>query len=170
MHELMGSLEQHGEIPSTFDGENPEFAFGGGNSRIIIGQRYKLDSSDHPVTITTAVVMEDTKMALCGGTTDDGQGGIYTIPLSDVEMAAWRRHPDTFFGRVQPTRSAKGPLELYDFFHESLKEVSKEDLLRDLVGRLDYERLETLTQQRLADLKAEWWTLSAMASQQKPQT
>jgi SEC-C motif len=163
MHELMQSFQEHEEIPSTFDGENPEFAFGGGSSRIIIGERYKLDGVDQPITITTAIVMEKAKKAMCGGVTDDGQWGVYQIPLSDVELAAWRRHPETFFGKVIPTRSARGPLEMYDFFHESLKATSKENLLKDLESRADYEHLKSLSQEQLADLKAEWWTLGTMA-------
>jgi hypothetical protein len=146
MHELMRSMQEHVEIPSTFDGENPELAFSGITDRIVIGQRYMvpgLDGAERPVRITTAVVMEGAKAALCGGVLDDGQStGIFQIPLSDVELAAWRRHPDTFFGEVTPTPLRQGDyLGMYDFFHESMKKASKEDLLRALANAPDFEWL-----------------------------
>ena len=41
------------------------------------------------------------------------QAFICMWPLSDVEMAAWRKHPDTFFGEVgQRSTKAEDPLDL----------------------------------------------------------
>jgi hypothetical protein len=40
------------------------------------------------------------RIAFCGLSFPDGTGGIYTIPLSDAEIAAWKQHPETFSGEV----------------------------------------------------------------------
>jgi hypothetical protein len=49
MFKLMESLREHYEIPATFEGEIPEFAFGDSGTRLRIGQRYfsatKIDQS-----------------------------------------------------------------------------------------------------------------------------
>jgi hypothetical protein len=37
LHGLLQSIRDHGDIPSTFDGEIPEFAFGDGAPRLLIG-------------------------------------------------------------------------------------------------------------------------------------
>ncbi|MBU1978399.1 MAG: SEC-C domain-containing protein [Gammaproteobacteria bacterium] len=40
MHELIQSIKDHSDIPSTFDGEIPEFAFDEDVPRLLIGQNY----------------------------------------------------------------------------------------------------------------------------------
>ena len=50
--------------------------------------------------------------------------------MSNDEMAAWRKHPDTFFGEVgQRSTKTEDPLDLYDSFHNSSRETSKIRLL-----------------------------------------
>ena len=84
---------------------------------------------------------------MCGITFDDGRSGIWRVPLSDQEMTAWRRHPDTFFGVLsQRTTRAETPLQLYDFFHESCKRSSREQLLEALVDAPDFAALSELDQ------------------------
>lgn len=39
MHDLLQSLRDHSDIPSTFDGEIPEFAFGEATQRLVDGER-----------------------------------------------------------------------------------------------------------------------------------
>jgi hypothetical protein len=42
MHDLITSIRDHSQIPSTFDGEIPEFAFGTTPARLLIGDVYKV--------------------------------------------------------------------------------------------------------------------------------
>lgn len=103
MHNLMESIRDHSEIPSTFDGEIPEFAFDQNSPArlLLIGSRYLVKDADgveRPAELTTATVAEDERKAYCGMSFDNGKSGIWTVPLSDAEMAAWKRYPDTFFG------------------------------------------------------------------------
>src|SRR5207244_634446 len=61
MHELMRSMKDHNDIPSTFDGEIPEFAFGEDAPRLLIGQRYLVEAEDgveRPGLLTTATVID----------------------------------------------------------------------------------------------------------------
>jgi hypothetical protein len=48
MFDLVRSICEHEEIPSTFDGEHPEFAFGGKDAppRLIIGEKYIIPNKD----------------------------------------------------------------------------------------------------------------------------
>lgn len=169
MHELLRSMQDHADIPSTFDGDIPEFAFGEGAPRLLIGGRYLVrgdDGTERPGLLTTATVVESERTAYCGLSFDNGKAGIYTWPLSDAEMAAWRKHPDTFFGDVgQRTTNANGPLELYDFFHNGFLHTPRERLLELMAGAQDIDNLRQLDQPTLASIYAERCVHGAMAAQ-----
>ena len=95
---------------------------------------------------------------------DKKKSAIWRVPLSDAEMAAWKRHPDTFFGvLVQRTTTAETQLDLYDFFHSSFKRCTKEQLLEAMKADRDIERLEEWTQEQLASIRAERLTLGALS-------
>jgi hypothetical protein len=80
-------------------------------------------------------------------------------------MAAWRRHPDTFFGVVgQRTAKAESPLELYDIIHEWFKREPRERLLEAMADAPDRERLAALDQPQLASIYAERMTLAAFTA------
>jgi hypothetical protein len=168
MHELIKSIMDHSAVPSTFDGQIPEFAFDPDMRRLLIGDRYLVPDQDgvpKPAEVTAATVNEQEKVAYCGVTFIDGRSGILKVPLSDSEMAAWRRHPDTFFGVVgQRKTHAETPLECYDFFHDAFRRESKERLLELMAGSPDFETLKALTQVELASIYAEHMTNAALAS------
>ena len=168
MHELIKSLRDHFEIPATFDGEMAEYAFNPQMKRILIGQRYLLcdhDGVERPAEVTSANVWEEERVALCAVLFDDGRTVIYRMPLSDEEMAAWKRHPDTFFGVVgQRSTRADTPLEFYDFFHESCKRQTKEKLLLLMHNEPDIRHLSELDQSRLAGIYSERMTIAAFST------
>lgn len=168
MHELIQSIKDHSDIPSTFDGEIPEFAFNEDVPRLLIGQNYLVQDehgNERPGKLTTATVMEAEKKAFCGLTLDNGKGIICIWPLSDLEMAAWRSHPDTFFGEVgQRKAKADNPLELYDFFLKSYCNTPKERLLEFMVGAADFTELAKLNQNKLASIYAERCVYSVAAT------
>lgn len=169
VYDLIQSMKDHAEVPSTFDGEIPEFAFGDGETRLLIDQRYMAtdpDGNESPGLLTTAMVNEREQKAHCGLSFASGKAGVYTWPLSDVEMAAWRKHPDTFFGEVgQRSTKAKDPLDLYDFFHNSYRQTPKERLLELMAGAHDVEELRRLEQPQLASIYAERCVCSIVAQQ-----
>lgn len=171
VHKLMELIRDHSDIPSTFDGDIPEYAFGAASHRIIIGNRYMIPDEngvEHQAEVTTAIVSEAEGIAYCGVTFDDGQASVCTMPLSAEELAAWRRHPDTFFGNLgQRHTRADSPLELYDFFHSSFKQSSKEQLLEAMANAPDYEVLVKLHQSELASIHAERTTNAVFAMRKK---
>lgn len=78
------------------------------------------------------------------------------MALSDSEMAAWRRHPDTFFGQVgQRSTKTEDPLGLYDFILNSYRETPKERLLEFMATAHDVHELRNLEQPQLASIYAE---------------
>lgn len=169
MHKLFRSVQVHSDIPSTFDGEIPEFAFGEATSRLLIGQRYLVHDGgglEKPGLLTTATVMESEQTAYCGLSFDDGKAGIYKWPLTEAEMVAWRRHTDTFFGELgQRTTTANSPLELYDFFFNSYQHTPQERLLELMAEAPDIAELSQLDQPSLASIYAERCVNGAMAMQ-----
>ena len=98
LREVLESCANY-RILSSFDGELAEFAYGEAQRRFIIGQRYEL-AEGVIGTLTTATVSELEKKAYLCFHTDNDQAPIMTVKLSDAELAAYRKHPDTFFGRV----------------------------------------------------------------------
>ena len=167
MHSFLESMREHSSIPSTFDGENPELAFSDGQQpRLTIGKRLRVpDGKGAEVegVLASAVVMEAEKVAACAVNTDDGRGLIIKAPLSDEELAAWKRHPATFFGEVSRDRKCETALDLYDFFMETYSKSSKEQLLKLLAGAEDFDTLVALDQPELARVLCERYATNLFA-------
>ena len=167
MHELLSSLQDHMDVPVTFDGEIPEFAFGNSQLRLMIGDRYPTKDEngvEQIGTLTSATVIEKDKLVWGVLSLDDGTSVVTTWPLSDAELEAWQRHPDTFFGKVeQRKRQVTTLLELYDFFFSSYIHTPRERLLEMLDGAPDIEELCFKDQPALASIYAERTALSAWA-------
>ena len=159
MHELLNSIRTHSSIPITFDGENPELAFDDSEqNRLTIGNRYMVpdaDGTEVEGVLASAVVMENEKVAVGVVNTDDGRALIVRAPLSDVELAAWTEHPDTFFGEISRNRRSETVLDLYDFFMESYSNTPKAKLLEFLAGARDIDQLVELAQPELASVYCE---------------
>ena len=173
MYELLQSMQDHMEVPSTFDGDDPELALDKSKKRLTIGERYLIKDAngrDRIGLMTTATVAEQEKLAYCGLLFDDDTAGIYTFPLSDAELRAWKRHPDTFFGIVtQRKTKVKTPLELYDFFHHSYRQTPRERLLELLANAQDVNNLTKLDQPALVSIYAERCTYAALAVEAQQQ-
>jgi hypothetical protein len=165
MHALIRSLQDHSDIPSTFDGQIPEYAFNPDAHRILIGEHYLVTDEqgrERPGEVTTATVSESEQVAYCALRFEDGREVICRMPLSEAELAAWRRHPDTFFGVVGPrTTKTDSPLEFYDAIHEWFKRETRERLLELMADAPDIGRLSTLDQPQLASIYAERMTHAA---------
>jgi hypothetical protein len=159
IEQLVESMQDHLHIPITFDGTLPAYAFNPDAKQIIIGQRYLVPNGkgvEVPGLITTAVVMEAEKKAMCGVTFEDGTAGIVGMPLSDDELSDWRRHPDTFFGAVgQRTHEAKTPLQMYDFMMRNYSKTPKDRLLGFMARAPDIARLAELPQPQVARIYCE---------------
>ena len=166
MFQLLQSLREHSQVPSTFDGTPPEFAFGENPHRLIIGETYLVpdgNGNEIPGKLTTATV--DTSKGVVYGAYSliDGRSVIATNPLTEEELAVYKRHPEVFFGVPLPQGGkVESPLELFDFFHNSYRQTPKERLLELLNDSPDIELLADKSQEDLAFFYAERCAYSAI--------
>ena len=159
MHRLMASIREHTGVPSTFDGEIPEFAFGKAGRRLVIGQPYlvkDMHGVERFANLAAATVIEAEKAACCAFVFDTGESVMVNVPMSDSELQAYERFPDTFFGVLtSPPRAQQSPLELYDFIFASYKQTPKERLLEFMADAPDLDHLRRLPQKELASIYCE---------------
>lgn len=149
-------------IPVTFDGEIPEFAFGEAERRFTIGERIGVAEGVF-MTLESGIVMEPDQKACLFVADDDGQRHMVTTELSHAEMAAYRAHPETFFGRVRSvSKNSEDPMELYEFFINGYKDTPREKLLEFMHGAPDFEELKKLPCDELLFVYAEGLTNAAM--------
>ena len=90
--------------------------------------------------------------------TMDGKHVMVTTPLTETEIAAWKAHPDTFFGEVrQLPKTAKNWLELAQFFYDTYKDTDREKLLEWMKDAADVEYLKALSQKNWQLFIANVW-------------
>jgi hypothetical protein len=166
MQRLIESMKIHSEPPSTFDGQHPEFVFDpkAKQSRWLVGNEYLvpgMGGKEVMARLQNGSVSADTKKML-GVFETNGINFVVQAPITDAELAAYLRSPETFFGVVQNVgRRAKNAFELADFFYENYKNTAKEKLLEFLKDHPAIERLRTLSQAELAMLVCELWASRA---------
>jgi hypothetical protein len=156
----------HSEAPATFDGEHPEFAFDldAGFARWLIGNDYLvpgLQNEEVLATLQSASAHPETR-TMHGVFQANGVNFVVQSPMTDAEVAAYLRSPETFFGIVQHVgRRANSAFELAQFFYENYKNTPKEKLLEFLKNHPAVESLRNFSQSELAVFIAEQWALGA---------
>lgn len=154
LHNLTASIEAHVHIPSTFDGEIEEFAFGKSKARLLIGEDYQIEFEGQQCVgrLSSAVVDEHKKAAWCTYEIELHGTSVVTMEtLTPEEIKAWSKHPDTFFGVVNENAvQPRDPIELYEFLLRSYSKTSKEQLLAFVAGAPDIDQLRQLDQASLA--------------------
>lgn len=149
-------------IPVTFDGELPEFAFGEADRRFTIGERLGVADGVF-MTLESGIVVEPEQKAYLVVADDGDQRHIVTAQLSDAEMAAYKSHPETFFGRVvSVSKNTEDPMDLYEFFINGYKDTPREKLLEFMNSSPDIEVLKKLPDDELLFVYAERLTHGAM--------
>jgi hypothetical protein len=149
----MNALKSYPNLPSTFNGSLPSRLRKDCYGRVLIGETYFFEGTGENregeiLTVTAATVNEKEKLAYIG----TSNGKILTWPMTDEAIEDYKDHPEAFFGIVQnpPSRSAKGPLELFEFFLGAHKNTSREKLLEFMKDAQDYAVLERMSQYDLA--------------------
>lgn len=149
-------------IPSTFDGEIPEFAFGKATRRFVIGDSVEV-SDGIRLKIQSGIVNEQEKRAYLILAGSHGGSHIYTSDLTEEELSAYRAHPETFFGRVvSVSKSIDDPLALFEFFVEGYRTTPREKLLEFMSKAPDIEKYKELPAEDLLYVYAEGLTYSAL--------
>lgn len=159
--DLIAAMQRHYEIPSTFDGQLPEFAFNHTKPRLLIGERYNVPLEDGtlvPGVLCDAIVLEPERTAYGIYELADGRRIRCATPLSEAELRAYRRQPETFFDVVQHVGSVGAPddvLATYDFLFATYSKATKDALLSFMQSAPDYSHLRQLDQPTLAHLYCE---------------
>lgn len=144
LHDVQKAIASY-SIPMTFDGEVPEFAFGNAERRFVIGEKFEFRDRE-PVTLESGIVMEADQKACLVVVNQTGQRFIIWAALTDDELAAYRSHPETFFGRlIEVARNTENPIDLYEFFLDGYKDTPKEKLLEFMKDAPDFEALRAMT-------------------------
>lgn len=170
MVRLIKSTREQDTIPTTFDGDIPEFAFNKDlqEKRLLIGNKYLLSDADGKeiVGILEAATLVETKKLVYGSyLLENGTRAIFTCPISDEEIEAYRKYPDTFFGIPRHQgRKIGDPLELYDFFYNTYSKSSKEKLLEFMSGWSNFSDIQGLNQSELAEIYCEGLVYSAISN------
>lgn len=164
IHDLAASLNRDRSIPTTFDGDNPALAFGQHEGRLQIGDTYLVPSatgSDMPGRLVDAIVVPAERCAYCVHQMPDGSTDLHKVPLSDAELEAYERHPETFFGVIRQVNAlAQTDMELFDFFLRSARRTARERLIAELTA--DPKVLQDSSHEDLALLHAERTTINAL--------
>ena len=159
IHDLINSIDTHTAIPSTFDGEIPEFAYGNKNDRLVVGHTYLVPNSKGEqvsAKLVDATIIKASKLAM-GVYQTKHDGLIFaSTPITDDELTAYTTYPDTFFGIY---RSQGGtfstPLELYDFFYAGYQKLNCQKLLSKLTGHPNYQDLKNKGKEELLQIYCE---------------
>lgn len=149
---LMRSMVEHGHTPSSFDGsilgvdDNPARLKIGGMYEFEEGLIGKLEDACLDEEAGRAWVVAD-----CGA-----RGRRYIqVPLTAVEVEAWKRYPETFLGELRPPDGkSRSVLDLYDFFLRSLAGQSRESLVEQLIESLGPSNMDSVPTEDLAELRA----------------
>lgn len=174
MFELLKSMGEHREIPQTFGGELPSEVFvENPPPRLQVGQFYAVpgpDGNEIKGELIQAVVMGSKAHAILRSP-DTGKSWIGTFEMTKEELADYEKYPDTYFGVHQKQGgNIETAIDMFDFFFEGYRKTPKERLLQLLDGHPEPEKLLTMSQKELAEILAERYTYSSIASGFKPKT
>lgn len=171
IYDLLGSMLRHKDIPITFDGSNPYFAFEPGPARLIVGQKYAQtgqDGKEIVATLLDAQAAPPTNKVMCTYVTESGEHFLATNSLTDTEQKAYKEHPETFFGVLN--RNGQGivtnPLDFYEWSRPIYDATPRERLLELLQGFGGIVGLENLPQDKLANIYCERTADSVFAREQ----
>jgi hypothetical protein len=167
-HHIGTALAKYAQLPSTFDGGLPSESFGGCASRVIIGETYffeNLGDGGTVGTVTAATVNDQGTETYLGITDQNGVGQILRKPMSEQELADYRAHPDAYFGRVQPVqKEVTDRYELFEWFMECHKGLSRQTLLERLAAAPNFDALESLDDGELLAAYCEGWVAATEAA------
>jgi hypothetical protein len=164
---LWRSLQEHDEVPTTFDGSLPMVDE---SQRLLIGRAYELPDGEVGVLESATVIEPENKAAGVLRMTSGVRSIVY-FDLTNAELAAWKRHPETFFGEFHPYHPpVQGAMDLYEFMLQGYAQSTKEKLLEFMAEQVDIESLRQLSQAELVKQYALRMTDSMLRQKGLPET
>ena len=125
-------------FPTTFDGSMPATKLFGEPPPVQIGEKYNFegageDGKDIVGTVTDAIVLDAEKEVTVAIHTDDDKAYLLKEKMTDMQLADYKAHPDSYFGKVKYVpKGIKTPYDLFLFFVEGQKEMERAKLLEHL--------------------------------------
>lgn len=165
---VLEGFKTYTKLPTTFDGslasdrENPE-------PRPVIGEKYLFGEAgeEFVAEVTSAIITKDKEIVL-GVLKEDGQAWILKGSATDQQVADFQEHGEAYFGRPRRTKSrTDDPYELFLWFLENFKGLSKEALLRQAKEAPDIAQLSLLSQEDLAIALADRQASAVIAASEK---
>lgn len=126
------------KFPTTFDGSMPGTTLKGEKPPVQIGETYNFeaagpDGSDLIGEVTEAIVDEMAKESIVAIWTPDGQAIILKDPMTEGQLNDYRANKDAYFGRIKHVpKQIETPYDLFRFFIEGQKDITRERLLEQL--------------------------------------
>ncbi|MTD95449.1 hypothetical protein GIW81_14005 [Hyphomicrobium sp. xq] len=167
VHWLFKAIEAHRLIPESFDERLPEETCGAlPKERLRVGETYLVPDANGthvPGVLVDGEVMPPDSEAYGTYRLENGKHILCKVALSDAEMAAYKRSPDTFFGVLKPeSKGINHPLDAFDFVFDTYSKSSREKLLEFMASWSEIDRLRSLSQPELAEhyaatLGAQMW-------------
>lgn len=160
LYEIGEAFKNYPNIPQTFDGSIPCYAFNKELQRTLIGEKYFFeDVGDGGITgvVTCAAVSKTEKIVYFTVYTDDQKSTILTRGMSEDELRDYEEYGDSFFGssKQSATKKIDGPYELFEWFYEVYKKSTKEKLLEFLQTHPSIGDFQKMDQEDLAILYCE---------------
>lgn len=148
-YDIMTAFNDYPNIPQTLDGSLPSESFNNNPQHLKIGEKYFFEDVGENgliATVTSAMVSEIEKMIYIG--TDNGY--ILKRPISDDELADYKKHPEAFFGIIQSLgKNTNDPYELYEHMVIMHMSFPKNYILRQMEKMYDKEKLLKLSHKDL---------------------
>jgi hypothetical protein len=146
------AIQTYGRFPTTFDGGLPSEALGE-QSRVIVGNTYCFGDPEKGGvigTVTYASVNEADTSAHIAIVDQDGQASIRREPMSPAQLADWRAHKDSYFGKVLPVGGKmNNAFDLFEWFVEKYRGLPRDQLLARFAGAPDFEAVRALSDEDL---------------------
>ncbi len=146
------ALQTYGRFPTTFDGTLPSEGLQG-EARLIIGNTYCFGDPENGgviATVTHATVNEAEGAAYIAIVDQSGQSSIFREPMSPAQLADWQIHKDSYFGKIVPTgKKLNNAFELFEWFVENYRGLSRDQLLARFASAPDFEAVRMLSDEDL---------------------
>ncbi len=132
--QILEAFRSYTDIPQTFDGSIPCYAFNKKLQRIVVGKTYFFEGIvDGGIKgIVTAVSVDKTEKILhVEIDTGMSQSTKVERKMSEDELRDYEQYGDSFFASPRPTsiKNIEDPYELFKFCYEECKNIPKEKLL-----------------------------------------
>lgn len=152
VHHIGDALQTYTRFPSTFDGRLPSETLHE-TPRVIVGNTYCFGDPENGGvvgTVTFASVNEAKNEALIAITDQQGNSSIISQPMSASQMADWRAHKDSYFGKLLPVgKKLDNAFDLFEWFVEQYKGLTREQMLERFAGSPDLEVVRALSDEDL---------------------